>query len=776
MAEEEFDRQLMCDEPEVIQKVIDISSQMLISLRNLCETRAELTQHEIRTLEGKLVKLFSVQLNNRHKNPGRFDCQKLRNSPSINQWLEVVGLSTLSVQRISENINSIEALLLKSENELKSILPEYSLKDEELRRLTRASYNLKKYSETIRVGNRTREKCKITLYWDSWYRQYEVRCEQAGHSPSSVQGHSPSSSCRPRNAHLNHYTPPITPTLFNHNHRTSDSPISILTSPKSRRNLNPDVVFSNGLTTPQSPKPLVPDICVKTGHNFSNLLPMLGYCEQCSVRVFVGVKCKICKFRYHKGCLSKVPLHCTKNAATDDNDSTFDELISSSANHSPNFNRPTSHKTSSSLLSKRKTRIPSINSIPVSSKSGGAESSSAPSSTNSSTPSSPALNNPRQIHVSSLPTPAITNEKFNYPDAPIYSQELQKNQSRFTESSRCGSTDSEQTSIRMDSSEAQNWDTDEMETRGWPRQNSLSLQEWDIPWDELNMCDKLGEGHFGTVYSGNWHGPVAIKVINMDYLDYEKTLEAFKAEVATFRKTRHENLILFMGACMKLPRLAIVTSLANGMTLYRHIHVLKDKFNMSRTTMVAQQISQGMGYLHAKGIIHKDLRSKNIFLENGKVIITDFGLFSVTRLCFRNRTQDGLIVPPGWLCYLAPELVRNLRVHQRPEEEDLPFSKASDVYAFGTVWYELLCGEWPFKSASPEVIIWNIGRGMKQRLANLEASGDVKDILMTCWSFNPEKRPDFAQMLKTLERLPRKRLARSPSHPIHLSRSAESIF
>lgn len=45
------------------------------------------------------------------------------------------------------------------------------------------------------------------------------------------------------------------------------------------------------------------------------------------------------------------------------------------------------------------------------------------------------------------------------------------------------------------------------------------------------MCDKLGEGHFGTVYSGNWHGPVAIKVINMDYLDYEKTLEAFKAEV-----------------------------------------------------------------------------------------------------------------------------------------------------------------------------------------------------------------------------------------------------
>lgn len=44
-----------------------------------------------------------------------------------------------------------------------------------------------------------------------------------------------------------------------------------------------------------------------------------------------------------------------------------------------------------------------------------------------------------------------------------------------------------------------------------------------------------------------------------------------------------------------------------------------------------------MGYLHAKGIVHKDLKTKNIFVENGKVVITDFGLFSVTKLCFGNR-------------------------------------------------------------------------------------------------------------------------------------------
>lgn len=118
------------------------------------------------------------------------------------------------------------------------------------------------------------------------------------------------------------------------------------------------------------------------------------------------------------------------------------------------------------------------------------------------------------------------------------------------------------------------------------------MREWDIPYDELIIGDAIGHGRFGTVCRGYWHGDVAIKLLNMDYLDDEKTLEQFKMEVATFRKTRHENLMLFMGACMKPPRLAIVSSLSKGMTLYTHIHLRKDKFNMNKTTIIAQQISQ----------------------------------------------------------------------------------------------------------------------------------------------------------------------------------------
>ena len=79
-----------------------------------------------------------------------------------------------------------------------------------------------------------------------------------------------------------------------------------------------------------------------------------------------------------------------------------------------------------------------------------------------------------------------------------------------------------------------------------------------------------------------------------------------------------------------------------GNTLYFTLHILKDKYLMGRLVIIAQQIAQGMGYLHHRGIVHKDLKTKNIFLENGRAIITDFGLVNVARrLCARHSRPDG---------------------------------------------------------------------------------------------------------------------------------------
>lgn len=109
-------------------------------------------------------------------------------------------------------------------------------------------------------------------------------------------------------------------------------------------------------------------------------------------------------------------------------------------------------------------------------------------------------------------------------------------------------------------------------------------------------------------------------------------------QVSMFRKTRHENLVLFMGACMKPPRLAIVTSLIKGMTLYTHIHLRKDKFNMNRTTNVAQQISQVWNYK-----LYLNRQTNTILIHTllfyilcTFIIIYNLNLF----LCFINNYLD----------------------------------------------------------------------------------------------------------------------------------------
>ena len=87
-----------------------------------------------------------------------------------------------------------------------------------------------------------------------------------------------------------------------------------------------------------------------------------------------------------------------------------------------------------------------------------------------------------------------------------------------------------------------------------------------------------------------------------------------------------------MGASLTPPNLAIVTSFCKGQTLYKTIHVWPEVFSVDRSLNIGKQIAQAMGYLHARGIVHKDLNTKNIFLEKDKdkVVITDTGLSSLS--------------------------------------------------------------------------------------------------------------------------------------------------
>lgn len=529
---------------------------------------------------------------------------------------------------------------------------------------------------------------------------------------------------------------------------------------------------SRTLNNRRSPR-LQSKMAHKITHRFSKktfLKPLA--CDFCHDKLFVkGYKCKDCKYVCHSKCRSSA-----EGVPSCGLPRKYEEVFRRRYEN-PDENLP------SPFLHRRS--VP--NDTPSSPFSPG-ESSSNPSSTTSSTPSSPApyATSSASLTPSSPIHPNIMSvSQFTFPDVPdnasIQSDQVKSINSDVTltvdsTASHHPFTDSERTLPEGGESidyASDSGSSDQVLTR---KHSNTVASEWDIPYDQLELKELLGEGRFGPVYRGNWHGEVAVKKIAIDEQDKEQ-LKAFQREVSQFKKTRHENVVLFTGACMHPPDLAIVTNLCKGQTLYTHIHTRKDRFGLIKAIQIATQIAQGLGYLHAKGIVHKDLKSKNIFIENGKVVITDFALFSLARLS-REKRKDVLVIPDGWLCYLAPELITALTIGPDNVVTDLPFTEKSDVFAFGTVWFELLTGEWPFHKEPPEAIIWKVGKGLKQPISQIQASRDVKEILMMCWSYYKDSRPSFSQIKKLLQRLPRKRpgLHRSPSHPLHLSRSAESII
>lgn len=136
-----------------------------------------------------------------------------------------------------------------------------------------------------------------------------------------------------------------------------------------------------------------------------------------------------------------------------------------------------------------------------------------------------------------------------------------------------------------------------------------SVEDWEIQPEEVLTGPKIGSGSFGTVYHGCWHGPVALKKLRVAK-PTQAQLQEFKNEISVLRKTRHVNIILFMGVISK-PCITIVTQWCEGSSLHRHLHVVESHFDLLQIFEIARQTAQGMDYLHAKDIIHRDLKSKS---------------------------------------------------------------------------------------------------------------------------------------------------------------------
>ncbi|KAG8383796.1 hypothetical protein BUALT_Bualt04G0050900 [Buddleja alternifolia] len=205
-----------------------------------------------------------------------------------------------------------------------------------------------------------------------------------------------------------------------------------------------------------------------------------------------------------------------------------------------------------------------------------------------------------------------------------------------------------------------------------------------------NFDKKLGEGGFGSVFEGHAKDGTKIAVKCLDGIGHIK--KSFLAEVESTGSIHHVNLVRLIGFCAeKSHRLLVYEYMPNG-SLDKWIYSRSQEMSLnwrSRRKIVLD-IARGLAYLHEdcrQKIIHLDIKPQNILLdENYNAKIADFGL---SKLIDRNQSQV-VTTMKGTPGYLAPEWLSAV------------ITEKVDVYSFGIVVLEIVCGRKNFDQSKPE--------------------------------------------------------------------------
>ena len=198
------------------------------------------------------------------------------------------------------------------------------------------------------------------------------------------------------------------------------------------------------------------------------------------------------------------------------------------------------------------------------------------------------------------------------------------------------------------------------------------------------LQDCLGEGARGRVYRAvqiALKRSVAIKLLRME-ADDPSSLARFESEARVLSRLRHPGVLRLFEYGIDDGTPYLVMELATGPTL-RAMVPAGEALPIADASAIGAQLADALEYLHAEGIVHRDVKPDNVFLAEGqRVVLGDFGL-ALSQGGRTALTESGVIM--GTMRYVAPELF-----------DGHPYSPASDMYAFGVTLFELLAGRPPF--------------------------------------------------------------------------------
>ncbi|HVT38358.1 MAG TPA: serine/threonine-protein kinase [Gemmatimonadaceae bacterium] len=239
---------------------------------------------------------------------------------------------------------------------------------------------------------------------------------------------------------------------------------------------------------------------------------------------------------------------------------------------------------------------------------------------------------------------------------------------------------------------------------------------------------------------------LAVKMLAPDRLEI-MSAERFKREILTVAALQHPNIVpvLSAGDAEGIP--FFVMPYVEGGSIRALIG--PPGMSVPDTVRILTDVVRALGYAHARGIIHRDIKPDNILVSGGSAVVTDFGVAKAIssalgtsgRAASATLTHTG--VSFGTPMYMAPEQVA----------ADPSVDHRADFYAFGVTAYEMLLGQPPFSGESPRALLASKmtkspGRIRGQRP---DVSGPFERLVFSCLEPDADRRPQEAgQLLREL--------------------------
>merc|ERR1711981_385484 len=258
-----------------------------------------------------------------------------------------------------------------------------------------------------------------------------------------------------------------------------------------------------------------------------------------------------------------------------------------------------------------------------------------------------------------------------------------------------------------------------------------------IPKDDLVFEEQIGKGSFGNVYKGDYMGlPIAIKRIHKDMREEEELQRFIQREIAV-SKFSHPNLVQFIGYSDTKEGLYLVSEWIAGLDLWKHLKRPDKILPWRLRAKMAYDAACGMAYLHARNIIHRDLKCKNLLVgENYRIKLCDFG--------FARRVPDGKhrLTICGTEEWMAPEVIMGA-----------DYGLQADVFSYGICLLEIITRKKTTTHLAferTEDDLYELDKKGIEKLLPADCPESFIELAFDCVAYDDDKRPTFKDIIKRL--------------------------